>query len=61
MAPWTSSGSSKSFATWEELQNNPEFLANVKKCNDSLKASEDFASKGAGKGAMKGPTVAGPF
>ena len=45
----------KDFGTWAELQENPEFLESMKKCNDSLKSSQDAKSKGVGKGSIKGP------
>ena len=44
----------KDFSTWAELQDNPEFLENMKKCNDSLKSSQEAKSKGVGKGSIKG-------
>ena len=44
----------KDFSTWAELQDNPEFLESMKKCNDSLKSSQEAKSKGVGKGSIKG-------
>lgn len=44
----------KDFGTWDQLQNNPDFLENIQKANSSLKASQEAKSKGIGKGSIQG-------
>ena len=44
----------KDFESWQELQTNADYLANIEKCNESLKSSRGAQSKGVGKGPLVG-------
>ena len=44
----------KDFESWQELQTNADYLANIEKCNESLKSSRGAQSKGVGKGPLTG-------